>query len=138
MAVYPEDFLVYSGRSFTAEWYYTTEGNIPAYEYYKIMPDTDQGRFRDMIQHFCDRPFGIMLPKTMYRIEDPQNQIYVFKPRDERFFNFTTEGPKVIITNAYHKHSHKMTKADKEKLKVAARYRADYLQRVKEATYYVE
>jgi hypothetical protein len=58
------------------------------------------------------------------------------KPRDERFFNFTTVNAKVIITNAYHKHSQKMTKADMESLKTAVRYKQDYLNRIKEGTCY--
>lgn len=54
----------------------------------------------------------------------------------DRFFNFTTEGSVVIITNAYHKHSQKMTKQDLEELRIAGRYRQDYLRRGKEGTYY--
>ena len=43
---------------------------------------------------------------------------------------------RVIVTNAYHKHSQKMTKLDLEALEVAARCRADYLRRVQEGGYY--
>jgi hypothetical protein len=140
MPVYPEqdDFLIYAGTYFMAEWYYTTTGEMPAYEYYKRLSETDQDRLDNMIIYFCDRPHGLMLPTSMYRIEDPVNKIYTFKPRKERFFNFITEGAKVIVTNAYHKHSQQMTKKDLEHLKIAARYREDYLRRKKEATYYAE
>lgn len=134
----PDEFLIYSGQFFRAEWYYTCEGKMPAYEYYNALAEMDQDRFDYLIKHFCDRPYGNILPKTMYRIEDEVNKIYAFKPRSERFFNFTTEGAKVIVTNAYHKHSQQMTKIDKEQLKIAAKYRADYMQRIKEAIYYVE
>lgn len=103
---------------------------------YQGLTDLDQGRLDDMIQYFCDRPYGTILPKSMYRVEDKENKIYVFKPRDERFFNFISEGSKVIITNAYHKHSQKMTKLDQEQLKISAKYRVDYLERIKEGTYY--
>ena len=96
----------------------------------------DKERFEDIVEYFCDRPLGALLPKTWYRIEDSENGIYAFKPRDERFFNFTTAGRKVIITNAYHKHSQQMTKQDKEELRISARYRDDYFQRIKEGTYY--
>lgn len=41
-----------------------------------------------------------------------------------------------FTSNAYHKHSQQMTKVDLESLKVAARYRQDYLKRVKGGTYY--
>lgn len=40
------------------------------------------------------------------------------------------------MTNAYHKHSRKMTKADLESLEVAVRCRADYLRRVDGGVYY--
>ena len=45
-------------------------------------------------------------------------------------------GAKVVITNAYHKHSQQMTRADLECLKTAVRYKRDYLRRVGEGTYY--
>lgn len=133
----PEDYVIYEGRSFTAEWYYSTEGQMPAFEYYKKSSGTDQERFDDLIIYFCDRPYGIMMPMKWYRIEDKANQIYALKPRDERFFNFLSEGKRIIITNAYHKHSQKMMKPDFEQLEIAVRYKLDYLRRIKEATYYV-
>lgn len=138
MLVYPnyEDYLIYEGRTFTAEWYYTTKGEMPAFDYYKGLSAMDQGRLDDLVMYFCDRPFGELLPKSMYRIEDHENKLYAFKPRDERFFNFTTHEAKVIITNAYHKHSQQMSKSDMEQLKIAARYREDYLMRIKEGYYY--
>src|SRR5689334_10574852 len=107
---------------------------MPAYEYYRDLSDLDQERLDNMIRYFCDRPYGVILPTAMYRIEDPQNKIYAFKPRDERFFNFTADGAVVVITNAYHKHSQKMSKKDLEHVKLAVQYRGDYLRRVGEAT----
>ena len=132
----PEDYRIYEGRSFGAEWYYTAGGAMPALEYYGGLTDLDQRRLDQMIMFFCDQPFGKPLPKTMYRIEDPENKIYAFKPRGERFFNFTTAGRKVILTNAYHKHSQKMTRLDLDQLAISTRYREDYLRRMKEGTYY--
>src|SRR5579883_2711929 len=100
-----EDVLIYPGPYFTAEWYYTPEGKMPAKDYYDELSETDQDRFDDMIRYLCDTKPGSPLPKTLYRIEDHANKIYALKPRDERFFNFMTSGAKVIVTNAYHKHS---------------------------------
>lgn len=138
MAIYPDydDVLIHPGRYLTAEWYYTVEGKIPARDYYAALGETDQDRFDDMIRYFCETKPGTLLPKTLYRIEDHANKIYALKPRDERFFNFTTAGAKVIITNAYHKHSQQMTKADLEHLKLAVRCKNDYLTRVKGGSYY--
>ena len=138
MSLYPkkEDFLIYEGRSFSAEWFYTEDGKMPAYDYYKELNDLDQRVMDKLVKYFCDRPFGEMPPKTWYRIEDPENKIYAFKPRNERFFDFTTDGQKVIITNAYRKHSQKMKKQDLKKLKISTEYRKDYLRRTKGDTYY--
>ena len=138
MATCPKynDILIYKGRYFAAEWYCTADGSFPAFEYYNSLADVDQDRFDDMIRYLCETKHGNLLPKTLYRIEDHEHKIYALKPRDERFFNFMTVGNKVIITNAYHKHSQQMTKMDMECLKTAVRYKQDYLRRIKEGTYY--
>ncbi len=128
--------VLYSGRFYSAEWYYREDGGMPALEYYRELPIHDRVRLLQIIKHLCDAPYGTILPVTLYRIEDRENKIYAFKPRDERFFSFTMEGARVIVTNAYRKHSQQMTKADLESLKTAVRYRNDYLRRLKEGTYY--
>jgi len=132
----PEDVLYYQGRLFRIEWYYTAAGDIPALDYYQSLGETDQERLDLMVKYLADNPPGTILPKTMYRVEDKARRIYAFKPRDERFFNFSAEGGRIIITNAYHKHSQKMSRADLEHLETAAKRRADYLNRVREGTYY--
>ena len=37
MLVYPrsEDYLIYEGRYFSAEWYYKADGIMPAFDYYE-------------------------------------------------------------------------------------------------------
>jgi len=136
--IYPrsEDILIYAGRHFTAEWFYTVNGDLRALAYYRALDDVDRRGFLHLITLFCDTPPGHLLPKTMYRIEDSANKIYAFKSRTERYFNFTTSEAKVIVTNAYRKHSQEMTKQDLNELKLAAKHRADYLNRIKENTYY--
>lgn len=138
MFVYPkpEEFVIHEGKSFRAEWYYTEGGVMPAFDFYQKMTEVDRRAMDKMVVYFCNRSFGEPLPPTWYRIEDAEHKIYAFKPRAERFFNFTIAGRKVIITNAYHKHSQKMTKLDLQQLKISARYRDDYYQRFKEGTYY--
>jgi len=138
MPVYPkrEDFAYYIGRYFAAEWYYKEDGNIPGLDYYTELGTHDRVRFFQVVRLFCDSPYGTLLPAKYYRIEDKAEKIFAFKPRDERFFDFTTEGARVIITNAYHKHSQQMAKIDLETLKTAIRCKQDYLRRVREATYY--
>ena len=132
----PEDILFHDGVYFSVEWYYTERGALPALEYYRRMPEIDQHKLKLLVKYLADSPFGTRLPLSMYRIEDPDNRIFAFKPRGERFFNFTAEGSAVVITNAYHKHSQKMTRQDREQLRLAVRCRQDYLRRVKEGSYY--
>lgn len=132
----PDDYLIYHGRSFVAEWYFTEAGKMPARDYYSSLAAVDQERFDDLIVFFCDRPFGDILPKQLYRLEDPDNRIYALKPNAERFFNFTTSERKIIITNAYHKQAQKLTRLAKAQLKVAAGCRADYIRRQGEGNYY--
>ena len=138
MPIYPrkENYVHYEGRYFDAEWYYAEDGSIPALDYYRNLLPHDRVRLNHIVKYLCYSSPGTVLPMTLYRIEDRENKIYAFKPRDERFFNFTTEGAKVVITNAYHKHSRAMTKADKESLKIAAKRRQDYLKRIRGGTYY--
>ena len=131
-----EDVLIHSGRYFTAEWYYTAEGRLPAFDYYAVLAELDQDRFDDLIRYLCEAKPGALLPKTLYRIEDRAHKIYAVKARDERFFNFMTMDAKIIVTNAYRKHSQQMTRADLECLKIAVRRRQDYLRRVSEGAYY--
>ncbi len=43
MAVYPgsEDILIHSGGYFTAEWYYTRNGDMPGYDHYKNLSEME-------------------------------------------------------------------------------------------------
>jgi hypothetical protein len=132
----PEEILFYDGAHFTVERYYAQGGHLPALEYYRRMPEVDQHKLKLLAKYLADSPHGTQLPMTMYRIEDRANRIFAFKPRAERFFNFMTDGSAVIITNAYHKHAQQMTRQDVEELRLAGRYRQDYLRRMKEGTYY--
>ncbi len=61
------------------------------------------------------------------------DQIYVFKSSPDRFFCFFFDGAKVIITNAYEKKSTKMPPKEKNK---ALKTKENYINRVKEGTYY--
>ncbi|MFC1523010.1 hypothetical protein ACFL6Y_11435 [Elusimicrobiota bacterium] len=129
-------YTIYRGRSFTAEWYYAENGKMPAYEFYKQMDAVLRSRFLILVQHLAEASYGTFLPKTEYNIEDRTHGIYAFKPHSARFFNFMTKGKKIIVTNAFSKHSQQLTRQDKEKLKVAIKYSQDYKARCKRGDYY--
>jgi len=132
----PEEFIYYDGLTFRIEWYYAADGRMPGRECYLALDEIDQERLDKIVKYLADSPFGVQLPKSLYRVEDAANKIYAFKPRAERFFNFIAAGRRIVITNAYRKHSQKMGKTDLDKLKTAAVHREDYLRRVGNGTYY--
>jgi hypothetical protein len=131
-----DDFVLYVGTTIRVEWYYMPNGRMPALEHFLALPQLDQERLLKIVEYLANAPLGTRLARSVYRIEDAANKIYAFKPRDERYFNFITDERRIIITNAYRKHSQKMGKVDVEKLKTAIAYRRDYLQRVGNGTYY--
>jgi len=107
-----------------------------AKEYYDALPEDEQDRLDYIVRYLADSPIGTWLSKTLYNLEDAEHKIYAFKPKDHRFFNFMTFGRKVIIVDAYRKHSQQMDKKDRNLLKAAVRARNSYLHRVEEGTYY--
>jgi hypothetical protein len=136
MRKYPDNYIIYEGRTYTVEWYYTEQGKLPGYEYFLRAEERVQDRFLYMVKYLADAPRGKYLPKAMYNIEDRKEQIYAFKPSYERFFSFMFRGGKIIVTNAYRKDSQQMTKQGKEKLNTSIKFREDYIHRVKEGLYY--
>ena len=130
------EYIFYAGLVFTVEWYFDEKGQLAARVYYERLSAEERERFHYMVKYIADAPIGTRLPKTLYNLEDSENKIYAFKPKDHRFFNFMTEGRKIIIVAGYRKHSYQMTKKDLGLLKIAVNRKNDYLSRVKEGTYY--
>lgn len=118
------------------EWYRDGRGRMKAREYYVRLSEEEQKRLDDIVAYLADSPLGTRLPKTLYNEEDAVNRIYAFKSQVHRFFNFMAIGRKIIIVDAYRKHSQQMTKKDLRALKMVITAKADYLRRIKEGTYY--
>src|SRR5262245_61551897 len=123
--------VYYVGATFVVEWYVEETGRMKAKEYYTGLSKEEQTRLDHIVKYFADSPLGTRLPKTLYNLEDAENKIYAFKPKDHRFFNFMTAGKKVIILDAYRKHSQQMTKKDFDLLKTVVQAKNDYHYRVK-------
>lgn len=98
-------------------------------EFFKKLSPLEQQKFFYLVKRIGD--FGFISDKTKFRNED--DGIYAFKPQPNRFLSFFFEGGKIIITNAFVKKSQKLKKQDKE---CAISARTDYLERIKEGTYY--
>jgi len=130
------EYLYYQGATFAVEWYRDASGRMKAKEYYQSLAAEERKRLDDLVAYLADSPWGTRLPKTLYNEEDAPHKIYAFKPQAHRFFNFMTVGKKIIIVDAYRKHSQQMNKKDLQLLKTVIAAREDYLHRAKVGTYY--
>lgn len=106
-------------------------GGLPAKEYLETSPLEVKLKLATLVKYMAD--FGKIYDVTKFRLVDPKEKIYEFKPLSHRFFNFFYKGGKIIITNAYHKKSQKV---DRKQLKKAIDMKKDYVSREKGGTYY--
>ena len=132
----PEGHRIYSGRTFDVEFYVNQQNKMPAYEYYNRLGEDAKRRLLVILGHFADSPFGTILPKSLMNIEDKEAGIYAFKPSIHRFFSCFAKGRKIILLNAFQKHSQKMTKLDREILFGAVLMKEDYERRTLAGKYY--
>ncbi|MFH1454662.1 MAG: type II toxin-antitoxin system RelE/ParE family toxin [Armatimonadota bacterium] len=126
-----EEYIFYQGEKFQAEFYFTSAGNIPAKEYLEEADVNARVKLAALVKYIAEQ--GKIFDVTKFRIVDPKEKIYEFKPLQYRFFNFFYEGKKIIITNGYTKKSQKVSKKD---LKIARVIKKDYVCRVREGKYY--
>ncbi len=75
--------------------------------------------------------YGKISDTTKFRNEG--NKIYAFKPQPHRFLSFFIKGRTITVTNAFQKKSNKIPQNEKER---AIDFRADYLSRTENGTYY--
>lgn len=127
-----EEYVFYQGRRFQVEFYYTDKGRLPAKEYFEETSTKVQVKLAVLVKYIAEE--GRLFDQTKFRIVDPAGRIYEFKPMEHRFFNFFHRGRKIIITNAYRKHSQKL---DPRELSKAITMKRDYEQRVRRGNYYV-
>lgn len=126
-----EEYIFYQGEKFQIEFYFTENGKLPAKEYLQeVSPEGEQKLFA-LVRYMAEA--GKIFDVTKFRIVDPREKLYEFKPLQYRFFNFFYAGGKIIITNGYMKKSQKV---DKKELKKAITIRKDYERRVREGSYY--
>lgn len=114
-------FLVYEGSHYTV--YFHAEGNSTSsvYDYFERCDNVTQASLLYLVKRISDT--GRIYDTTKFRIEDKENKIYTFKPKQERFFCFFFVGKTIIITSAYRK---KRQKLDTKELKRAISIRNRY------------
>ncbi len=121
-------FIAYKGKEFTIEWYFDRREKSIALEYFENCTKERKKKIFKLFELIGD--YGKIFNKEKFRNEG--DQIYAFKSSPDRFLCFFFEGSKIIITNAFEKKTDKMPITEKEK---ALRYRADYINRLREGTY---
>ena len=123
MPNYYEDFLIYKGEHYAVYFHAETETLSSVYEYFNSCNNVIQASLLFLVKTIADT--GRIYDETKFRIEDRENKIYCFKPREERFFCFFFIGRKIIITSAYAK---KRQKLDRGELRKAIQIRQEYLE----------
>ena len=126
------DYIFYQGEKFQVEFYFTAHGELPAKKYFDSSERLIQIKLLALVKYIAEE--GRLFDETKFRLVNKNEKIYEFKPMAERFFNFFTEGKRIIITNAYRK---KGQKVDPRELAKAIKLKKDYEYRVKKAVYYV-
>jgi hypothetical protein len=117
-----ENFLVYKGEHFSVYFHAETADSSSVHEYFESCDDVTQASLLFLVKTIAET--GRIYDETKFRIENRQNKIYCFKPREERFFCFFLAGRKIIIASAYTK---KRQKLDRGELKKAIQIRKEYL-----------
>ena len=127
----PEDYIFYQGDKFQVEFYFTDNGELPAKNYFSTMDRQVQIKLLALVKYMAEE--GRLFDETKFRLVDKREKVYEFKPMAERFFNFFTEGRRIIITNAYRKKGQKL---DPRELKKAVNMKKDYEFRAGGGDYY--
>jgi hypothetical protein len=129
MGIQKKEYIAFSGKEFTVEWYFDSKGKSISLDYFESMDDDGQTRLLALFELIGN--IGEIKNKTKFRNEG--NKIYAFKPQPHRFLCFFLSGRKIIVTNAFQKKSDKLPVNEKEK---ALKFKSDYESRVKRGNYY--
>ncbi len=124
MIHYYRDFLIYSGEKFTVYFHAERQGESKVYEQFEHCDDLTQAKLLSLVKWLADT--GQLWDETKFRIEDRENRIYCFKPRDDRFFCFFYKDRIIIIISAYRKKDQKL---DRGELRKAITIKSLYIER---------
>ena len=123
------NFILYSGKYYTVEFYFDDRSKSQAFDYFDKLSNEQKKKFLNLVYMIADS--GMIRSKEKFRNEG--DQIYAFKPKPDRFLCFFYKGKKIIITNAFEKKSDKLPLNEKTK---ALHYREDYILRIDKRKYY--
>ncbi len=126
-----EEYIFCQGEKLQVEFYFTESGRLPAKEHLEKASLEVKIKLAALVKYIAD--VGEVLDIGKFRLVDPKERLYEFKPLNHRFFNFFYKGRKIIITNAYTKKSQRI---DRKELRKAENIKKDYIRRIKRGTYY--
>jgi hypothetical protein len=113
MLDYYQNFLVYKGEYYAVYFHAETADSSKVNEYFECCDDVTQASLLFLAKTIADT--GKIYDENKFRIEDRENKIYCFKPRNERFFCFFFTGRNIIITSAYTKKKQKLDRKELER-----------------------
>jgi len=115
-------FLIYQGEHYSVYFHAEEKLSSNVNDYFEKCNEVTQASLLYLAKRIADT--GRIYDKTKFRIEDKKNKIYIFKPKQERFFRFFFINKEIIITSAYKKRSRKL---DVRELKKAIAIRNQYI-----------
>lgn len=124
-----KEYIAFEGNEFTIEWYFDKKDGSIALDYFESLDDKNQISLLKLFELMGN--VGEIKNKTKFRNEG--DKIYAFKPQPHRFLCFFFTGKKIIVTNAFHKKTDKLSKNEKER---ALKIKDDYETRVNRGDYY--
>ena len=124
-----KEYVAYSGKEFTIEWYFDANSKSDALDYYQSLTQAERIQLLKLFKRMGD--IGQIRDRTKFNSEG--DQIYAFKPKPDRFLCFFCEGKKIVVTNAFRKKQNKLPANEKQR---ALSRRDDFITRVKKGDYY--
>lgn len=123
------EYIAYSGKKFTVEWYFDSRGKSAALDYYNSLTAQERIKVLQLFKRIGDA--GEIKDITKFNYEG--NHIYAFKPKPDRFLCFFYVGKKIIVTNGFRKKQQKPPENEKTR---AIKNKSDYETRAKRGEYY--
>src|SRR5690348_4701607 len=103
------EYIAYAGQEFIIEWYHDRHGHSQSLDYFNRLPIKERIKVLHLFKRFGD--MGEIKDKTKFNYEG--DQLYVFKPKPDRFLCFFFKGNKIIITSAFRKKQQKLPANEK-------------------------
>jgi phage-related protein len=112
--------IIYTGRTFTIEWFQNTSGKSQAHDFFKSLSIQDRAKTIALFERMAD--IGKIYDKAKFRQEE--GDIYAFKPQPHRFLSCFWKGKRIIVLTGFIKKSQKLPKKELRRAK-------EYLQQFK-------